>query len=129
MLRIVVATISILILDGIWLGFIAKKLYIQEMGSFLRLQGNSIDPLWIPALIVYCALILGIVLFVIPKANGVPLQGLLWGGIFGLVTYATYDFTNLAVLSNWSVKISIIDTCWGIVLCGITTFVTMLITK
>lgn len=129
MLKALVATLTILILDGIWLGFIAKKLYIQEMGSMLRLSNGSVQPLWIPALIVYAALILGILLFVIPKAHGIPSQALFWGAIFGLITYATYDFTNLAIMSNWSIKISIIDTIWGMILCGLTSFITVLLVK
>jgi len=119
-----------LILDGLWLGFIAKKLYLQEIGSLLRMSPKGgMDPLWLPALIVYVALIAGVLLFAIPKAQGSALNALIWGAIFGLICYAVYDFTNLAVLANWSWKMSIIDTLWGMVLCGLTSFLTVLIAK
>lgn len=130
MLRILVSTITMLILDGIWLGWIAKKLYMQEIGQLLRLSPKGgMDPLWLPAIIVYVALILGLLLFVIPKAQGSPLNALIFGAIFGFVCYAVYDFTNLAVLANWSWKMSIIDTIWGMILCGLTSFITVLIAR
>lgn len=130
MLRILISTITMLILDGIWLGFIAKKLYLQEIGSLLRMSPKGgMDPLWLPALIVYVALIAGVLLFAVPKAQGSALNALIWGAIFGLICYAVYDFTNLAVLANWTWKMSIIDSLWGMVLCGLTSFVTVLIAK
>lgn len=128
MFKTIIAAITMLILDGIWLKYIGKKFYIEEMGHLMRMSDGVVSPLWIPVIIVYAALVLGIVLFVIPKAHGVALNGLLWGGVFGLITYAIYDFTNLAILANWSLKISIIDACWGMILCGITSFITILVT-
>lgn len=127
--RIITATIIFLILDSIWLGFLSKQLYLDTIGPLLRLKGNSIQPNWGAAIVVYIALISGILLFVLPKANYDPLQALLWGGFFGFVTYATYDFTNLAVLANWSLKVSIIDTIWGVILCGLSSGLTALITR
>lgn len=129
MIKAIVSTLTILILDGIFLGFIAKKLYLTEIGNMMRLSQGSLHPLWIPVVIVYAMLILGILFFVIPKAHGIPLHALLWGALFGLITYGVYDFTNLAILTNWTLKISIIDTLWGMTLCGITSFVTVYITQ
>lgn len=127
--KIAITTIIFLLLDSIWLGFLSKQLYIENIGSLLRLNGDSIQPNWLAAIVVYIALISGILLFVLPKAGNNPLLALIWGGFFGFVTYATYDFTNLAVLANWSLKISIIDTIWGMILCGATSSLTTLITK
>lgn len=128
-MRVIIAVITFLLLDAIWLGVIAKQLYIDNLGPLLRLNNNSITPLWLPAIIVYIALIAGIVLFVLPKANNQPVAALLWGALFGFITYATYDFTNLAVLSGWSWKISLIDTAWGMVICGVTSAVTILVMR
>ena len=122
-------TLTFVLLDAIWLGLIAKKMYIDAFGNLMRISNGAIQPSWPAAIVVYIALITGIIIFVIPKANGHPGFALLWGAIFGFVTYATYDFTNLAVLSQWSLKISIIDTLWGMVLCGLTSFIAVLITN
>lgn len=128
-MRIFVAIVSFLILDGIWLGFVANKMYVQAFGPILRLSDGKIQPLWLAAIVVYFALILGVLLFAIPKANNQLLPALFWGAMFGFVTYATYDFTNLSVLAHWSLKMSIVDTIWGMFLCGFTSFITVLIAR
>ena len=124
-----ISAICIIFLDLIWLGVIANSLYRHALGSLLRLSNNAIQPVWPAAVVVYIALTLGIVYFVLPRANGKLSLALCWGALFGFVTYATYDFTNLAVLQNWSLKITIIDTIWGMVLCGLTSMVTVFFTK
>jgi uncharacterized membrane protein len=87
------------------------------------------QPLWPAAIVVYVALIAGILIFVIPKAGGSIKLALFYGALFGLITYATYDFTNLATLQGWSTKISFIDTLWGMYLCATTAGVTVWLSK
>ena len=48
---------------------------------------------------------------------------------FGLITYATYDLTNLATLKNWPTTITIIDIVWGTSLCGLVSAISYLILK
>ena len=123
-MQAIIATITFLFLDALWLGFVGKQFYLDEIGHMMRMSDGTAQPLWPAAIVVYLALIGGILVFVLPKANGNLLSALLYGGLFGLVTYATYDFTNLATLNNWSIKISFIDTVWGMVLCGTTACLT-----
>ena len=125
----IIATITFLLLDATWLGYVGKKFYFDEIGSLMRMNDGVAQPLWPAAIVVYVALIAGILLFVIPKANGSVLHALLYGALFGLVTYATYDFTNLATLQSWSIKISIIDTIWGAFLCAATAGITVWLSK
>ena len=33
--------------------------------------------------------------------------------LFGFITYATYDLTNLATIKDWPIQITIIDLIWG----------------
>lgn len=128
-MQAVSATLIFLVMDAIWLGVLSKQLYLDEIGSILRLSGGDIVPSWPAAIVVYIALISGIVLLVLPKAQGDWLSAGLWGAFFGFVTYATYDFTNLAVLDAWTLKVSIIDVIWGMVLCGVTSLLTVLINR
>lgn len=125
MAALITCIVSFLALDGLWLGLIAKSLYRQELGSVLRLANGAMTPNWLAAIIVYIALILGIMFFVVPKTGGSLLAALLWGSLFGVLTYAVYDFTNLAVLSAWNWKVAIIDTIWGGVLCGLVSLFTV----
>lgn len=114
--------IYVFFIDMLWLGVIAKNIYAQEIGSLLRMSGDSMAPNWPAAVVVYVAITLGILFFVLPKANGSYLQALGWGVLFGAITYGIYDFTNYSVLSAWSLKITLIDFVWGMVLCGLSSF-------
>ena len=122
--QIITTTIIMLTLDGIWLGVIAKKLYVQEMGSLL-----SKNPNFIAAAIVYTLMVSGIIIFVLPKAQNNPLMALCFGALFGFICYGIYDFTNLAVISNWTLLISIVDLVWGSILCGVTSYLVALLYK
>ena len=41
---------------------------------------------------------------------------LLNGGLIGLISYGTYDLTNLASIRDWPLKVTIVDLIWGTVL-------------
>jgi uncharacterized membrane protein len=43
--------------------------------------------------------------------------------ILGLIIYGVYEFTNKTILENWGWDIVIIDTLWGGILFGLTTFI------
>jgi uncharacterized membrane protein len=45
-------------------------------------------------------------------------HAVLLGALFGLVTYAAYDLTNLATLDGFPVKVALVDLVWGAVLCA-----------
>ena len=32
--------------------------------------------------------------------------------------YAVYDMTNYALVDKWPLRMSIVDICWGIFICG-----------
>jgi len=42
------------------------------------------------------------------------------GALFGMLSYSTYDLTNLATLKNWPVSITVIDIIWGTTVSTIT---------
>jgi uncharacterized membrane protein len=108
------------VVDMIWLGLIAKNIYATNLDSLLRKSGGSMAPNWQAAIVVYIMITIGILYFVLPKADGNYLQGFYWGALFGFVTYGIYDFTNFSTLANWPLKITLIDLVWGSVLCGLT---------
>jgi len=43
------------------------------------------------------------------------------GFIFGIILYGVFDFTNLAIFSNYSFATAMIDTLWGGALMALTT--------
>ncbi len=112
------------IIDMVWLGLVAKNFYRNQIGFLMRSDIN-----WIPALIFYVLFIVGLVLFVIAPAmeQGSWTHALFFGALFGLITYATYDLTNLATLKDWPLVVTLADLVWGTVLAGAVSVVTFLI--
>ena len=105
-------------LDFFWLGIFAKGLYRTDLGGFLRLSGDAMQPIIWAALVVYIAIPAGIVLFALPRVSphNLVASSLFWGGLFGLVVYTIYDMTNYSLLRDWPLRVSLIDICWGIFL-------------
>jgi uncharacterized membrane protein len=100
-------------IDMIWLGLVAKNFYSQHLGFLMRPDVN-----WTAAIIFYLLFIAGLVLFVIsPSVEAQSwVRALVYGALFGLVTYSTYDLTNLATVKNWPMIVTIVDLVWGTVL-------------
>lgn len=108
-LKLYLMTLVIFFLvDIVWLGVISKKLYKEYLGHLM----GPVN--WPAALIFYAMFIAGLVFFVINPA--IEKQSLFYavtvGAFFGLITYGTYDLTNLATLKDWPVTITIIDLIW-----------------
>ncbi len=102
--------IVFLAIDAVWLLVISKNLYSKEIGHLMAEKA-----LLLPALIFYLLFVVGVLIFaVIPgyEAQSIS-KTLMLGALFGLMTYATYDLTNLATLRDWPVKIALIDIVWG----------------
>ena len=102
-----------LAVDMIWLVFISRKFYAEKLGYLMR------DPVnWAAALIFYAVFVVGILFFVISPALEKQSLGyaVLAGALFRLVTYATYDLTNLATIKDWPVIITVVDLAWGMTL-------------
>lgn len=102
------ALIAIIVLDGVWLGLVAKDLYKREMGSLMA-ESVRVVPVILfyglyPAALVYLT-------------NWTPPSGwpeaALRGAVLGLAAYGAYDLTNLAIVKDWPIKISVIDLAWG----------------
>ena len=100
-------------IDMVWLGLVAKGFYRHQIGSLMRANVN-----WPAAIAFYLLFILGLVVFVVAPAldKGSWARALLYGALFGLITYATYDLTNLATLRDWPVLLTVVDLIWGAVL-------------
>ena len=110
--------------DMLWLVVIAKAFYRRQMESLMRS-----DVGWGAAIAFYLLFVLGLTLFVILPAyvSHSFARAFFTGGFFGLVSYATYDLTNLATLKGFSRRLAIVDMTWGTVLACIVSSLTYLI--
>lgn len=108
-------------MDLLWIGVIAKNFYAKQIGPLLKSDIN-----WIAAIAFYLIFISGIIFFVVRPAieKGDWKQAWLMGAYFGLITYGTYDLTNLATLKDFSVTMTIIDMLWGCIIASTASVVT-----
>lgn len=112
------------VIDMVWLALIAKNFYQKHLGFLMRP-----DIKWVAAIAFYLLFIIGLVVFVIQPAieKHSWLNALLAGALFGLVSYATYDLTNLATVKEWPLLVTIVDLIWGSVLASSVSLITYLI--
>jgi uncharacterized membrane protein len=113
-------------IDMVWLGFLAKNFYRNQIGFLMK---NDIN--WTAAIAFYLLFIVGLVLFVIAPAleKHAWKHALLFGALFGLITYATYDLTNLATIKDWPLVVTIVDLAWGATLAALVSTVTYFIAR
>ncbi len=109
LLAYLATAIVFLAMDSVWLSR-AIGFYRAALGDLLAEKPNLIA-----AAAFYLLYVLGIVVFaVMPAArDDVWHVAILLGGLLGLVAYATYDLTNLATLSRWSLQVALVDMAWG----------------
>jgi len=112
------------IIDMIWLGLVAKNFYRSQIGFLMKTNIN-----WVAAIIFYFLFIAGLVFFVLsPAIEKRNLNYAIMAAIFyGLLTYSTYDLTNLATLKDWPVLVTIVDIIWGMILSVSVSLITYLI--
>ncbi len=112
------------VIDMIWLVLVAKNFYQEQIGFLMRPDIN-----WLAAIIFYLLFIIGLTTFVISPALDKHswLHALLFGALFGLITYATYDLTNLATIKGWPLSVTIVDLIWGTVLASSVSVITYFI--
>jgi len=111
--------IVLLLIDISWVGLIAKNIYLENLSHLLNYSNGAFSPNGYAAILVYVLVVVGIICFVLPQANGNYLRALIWGAVFGLVIYGIYNFTNFATLTGWPLNLSFIDLAWGIILCAV----------
>ena len=110
-----VALPTFFVIDMIWLILVARKFYNEQLGFLMRP-----DIRWVAAILFYLIFIAALITFVIEPAVEKQswVHAVIYGAFFGLVTYATYDLTNLATLKDWPLVVTIVDLAWGMVLAG-----------
>jgi uncharacterized membrane protein len=45
-------------------------------------------------------------------------EAVIYGMLVGLVVYGVYNGTNYSILKGWTPKVAILDTLWGVFVCG-----------
>jgi len=108
-----VALSVFLVVDLIWIGIIARNFYQEQLGFILASSPN-----WTAAIIFYLMFVAGLLFFaVVPGLKETGLKDSLFrAAVFGILTYGTYDLTNLALIEGWPVLVTVVDIIWGMIL-------------
>jgi uncharacterized membrane protein len=107
------AIVAFIVIDGIWLGLVARNFYAEQLGDLLRKNF-----LVVPGAAFYLAYTAGLVFLAVrPAQTELSLANVaLYGAIVGFLAYGTYDMTNLATVRDWPVLVSVVDLAWGTLL-------------
>ena len=121
-----VSLAAFFVIDMLWLGLVARSFYQHYLGFLMTPSPN-----WFVVFCFYLLFIVGLMVFVIVpglKTNSLK-DTVLRAALFGLITYATYDLTNLATLKDWPVLVSIVDMLWGTFLSVAVSFIGFIAAK
>jgi len=122
-LSILAIYLTFLIVDGLWIGLVVKKLYNKHLGELMREK-----PQPLPGLIFYLIYPLAIWIYAVMMMAVFAADTITFNGIaatfvfafgFGLVAYATYALTSWSVFKQWSAKVAIPDILWGAFASGV----------
>jgi len=126
----IIAYISSLVvmaaLDGAWLSFAYPRLYKPGIG---HLMGDKpVVGAAIAFYLLYAAGITYVVTFPALAAGSLS-TALTRGAVFGLIAYATYDLTSLAIMRGWPLNVTLADMVWGAILTAATCTAAFTITQ
>lgn len=113
-------------IDMVWLVLVAREFYQKHLGFIMRSHPN-----WSAAVLFYLLFVFGLLVFVIVPSleTGSTKKVLVLGALFGLITYATYDLTNLATVKDWPWVVTVVDLLWGCILASSVSFIGFLAGK
>ena len=116
------ATLIVLVgLDFLFLGLIAKGFFTAQVGDML----GELKPM--PAVLFYLLYVVGVLIFVSGAPGATWQSTLLYGALFGLFCYATFDLTALALLKHWSWPVAFVDIGWGAVVTAVSSTAGLLV--
>jgi uncharacterized membrane protein len=102
------ATLIVLIpVDFLFLGFVAKGLFVSEVGDML----GEVRPA--PAILFYLLYVAGMLIFVSGPVTATWQTTLVYGALFGLFCYATFELTSLSLFKHWTWTVAVVDVSWG----------------
>lgn len=120
MYYVFIAFLILIGLDMVFLNIMSRHLsdqivFVQKFSPKLKI---------IPGILCYLVLWIGLYYFILQ-----PRKSPMDAAFLGWIIYSTFELTNYAIFKNWKLKTVIIDTLWGGILLGSTTYFTYLLEK
>lgn len=113
----------ILILDAIYLGANLQFL----LGQLQAVQKSPVVIRYTGAILCYILILAGLYYFVIQHKTLTVYEKVRNAAILGIVIYGVYETTSYATFKAWTPKMLIMDTLWGGILLGLTTYLYCLV--
>lgn len=110
--------VVMLLVDLPWITVIAKSMYREGIGHLMADNAN------LPAAMAfYLIYVFGLIWFGLAPHALAPGVSKTAGSaaLFGFIAYATYDLTNLAMLRDWPLRMTLIDLVWGAFVSAVST--------
>ena len=107
--------------DFLFLGMVAKNFFTSQVGDMLG------EIKLLPAVVFYLLYVAGVIIFVSGPRDADWQSTLLYGALFGLFCYATFDLTSLSLLKHWTWPVAIVDVSWGSFVTALSSTVGLLI--
>ena len=106
----------LLIIDLIWLGFVARDFYAEALGPLLRPEAYK------PAAAAFYIFYTTTVWFYAVRDVSRPSESAKRGAALGALSYGVYELTNWAVIVGWPAILVPVDWGWGIILTAVSAF-------
>lgn len=110
--KISLTLVLMLLFDSIYL-YSIKDIFTKQI---VAIQGSPLVVNIYGVVFCYIALVFGLYYFIL-RTN----KSVMDAFILGLVIYAVYETTSLALLKKWSYSVAVMDTFWGGCLFALTT--------
>jgi uncharacterized membrane protein len=108
------ATLIVIIpIDFLFLGTIAKSFFTSQVGDMLG------DIRFAPAILFYLLFVAGILIFVSGPATATWQSTLLYGALFGLFCYGTFELTALSLLRHWGTFVTAVSATIGLMIANL----------
>lgn len=107
-------SIIILLLDFCYINLT----YTNFNKMIIDIQESPIKINIYSAIVCYLFIIFMLYYFIIKENKSV-----LDAFILGCCTYGIYEFTNMSLFNKWNINIALLDTVWGGLLYGLTTYI------
>lgn len=102
------ATLIVIVpIDFLFLGLVAKGFFTSQVGDMLGTIRLA------PAILFYLIYVMGLLIFVNASPGATPQSTLLYGALFGMFCYATFELTALSLLKHWTWPVVFVDVAWG----------------
>jgi|SaaInlStandDraft_2_1057019.scaffolds.fasta_scaffold311605_1 uncharacterized membrane protein len=115
--KLILSSFILMIIDYFYIKYIAGGL-LDFNKTIKNIQGSDLKLNYLGVILCYICLSLVFYGFIIQQDKSV-----MEAFILGFLIYGIYETTNLATIKNWPLKLLIVDTIWGGVLFGISTYI------